>query len=612
MSGVGHKFARLARFIALSATAFALSCSQPPQIARDQYPLPEDVEISKCKPGKYGGIFVLAASQEPQTFNPLISSDAYSSMVIDMMMAPLVTYDPFTQESAPALAKSWEISPDGKTYTFNLRHGVKFSDGVELTADDVIFTFDAIFEPLRGPDGKPKIDPQTKRPLLKNPSRYAGQFTIGGEYIKYRKIDKYRVSFTTKTVYAPFLTDIGFICILPKHKLESAVKNGTLQQQWSTQTAIDNPSEIAATGPFCIFAYKPGESLILKPNPHYWRADEKRQRLPYIDFLIYKFVADANTSTILFATGQCDAAAVSANDYAWVKNYANTYDFKIYERGPDSSISFIWFNQNPNKEPDGKPYVKPYKLKWFSNVKFRRAIMQAIDRDGLIKSVWFSRAVKLHSIISPANKKWHNPDTVKYEYSPETSRQLLKEEGFYYGSDGRLRDKLGNAVEFDFMVADGSQNSTTTATTFVENMKAIGIKVSLKFMDFAAIVSKIDDTFDYEAAMLGFTGGGDPSGGKAIYRSDGFLHVWNPRQKTPATDWERRIDEIYERQEAELDTRKRRELIFEMQQLFSKNLPLFYLTTPMSYSGIQKKWQNVRVPPLGSIIWNLEELYERD
>ena len=173
-------------------------------------------------------------------------------------------------------------------------------------------------------------------------------------------------------------------------------------------------------------------------------------------------------------------------------------------------------------------------------------------------------------------------------------------------------DLVAYAVEFDFMVADGSQNSTTTATTFVENMKAIGIKVSLKFMDFAAIVSKIDDTFDYEAAMLGFTGGGDPSGGKAIYRSDGFLHVWNPRQKTPATDWERRIDEIYERQEAELDTRKRRELIFEMQQLFSKNLPLFYLTTPMSYSGIQRKWQNVRVPPLGSIIWNLEELYERD
>ena len=238
--------------------------------------------------------------------------------------------------------------------------------------------------------------------------------------------------------------------------------------------------------------------------------------------------------------------------------------------------------------------------------------MQAIDRDGLIKSVWFSRAVKLHSIISPANKKWYNENVTKYDYSPQSARQLLLKNGFKYAPNGTLLDNQNNQVKFDFIVADGSQNSTTTATTFVENMRAIGIEVTLKFLDFATIVSKIDNTFDYDAAMIGFTGGGDPSGGKAIYRSDGFLHVWNPRQKAPATDWEKRVDEIMDMQELEMNPQKRQQLIFDMQEIFAKELPLLYLTTPMSYSGILKKWNNVRVPPIGSIIWNLDELYTEE
>lgn len=448
--------------------------------------------------------------------------------------------------------------------------------------------------------------------MLRYPSRYAGQYTIGGEPIKYRKIDKYTVEFKTNKVYAPFLNDIGFIEILPKHKLQKAVDDGSLQQAWSTQTAINSPSEMVSSGPFMLFSYKPGERLVMQPNPHYWRADKKGQRLPYIDFLVYKFVADANTSTILFATGQCDASAVNANDYAWVAKYAKTYAFKIYERGPEASISFVWFNQNGGKNEKGEPFVKPYKFKWFSNKKFRQAVMQAIDRDGLIKSVWFSRARKLDTIISPANKKWHNPDTPKYAYSPESSRKILLSEGFKYDASGALLDHEGKRVEFEFIVADGSQNSSVIATTFVENMKSIGISVKLKFLDFGTIISKIDNTFDYEAVMMGFTGGGDPSGGKAIYRSNGFLHVWNPRQKSPATDWEKRVDEIMDAQEVEMNPEARKRLIFEMQKIFSDELPLLYLITPMGYSGIAEKWRNVKIPPLGSIIWNIDELYESD
>jgi len=597
------------KLLAPLCALFALcACSEPPQIKRGEFPLPKGAEISKCDAGKYGGVFVLAQPQEPKTFNPLISSDTYSSQAISLMLSPLVTYDPMTDEVVPALAESWKISDGGKTYSFKMREGAKFSDGAEITADDVIFTFETIFAPQLDGNGKTKIDPETKRPLLKYPSRYAGQYTIGGEPIKFKKLGKYEVEFRTNKVYAPFLNDIGFIEILPKHKLQKSADDGSFQRAWSTQTAIDSPAEIVSSGPFMLFSYKPGERLVLSPNPHYWRADKNGNRLPYVDFLIYKFVSDTNTATILFATGQCSASAVGANDYAWVSRYADTYNFKIYERGPDSGIYFIWFNQNAGNNKKGEPYVKPYKFRWFSNKVFRRAIMQAIDRDGLIKSVWFSRAKKLSSMISPANKKWHNPDAKSYEYSPDESRKLLLSQGFKYGADGKLRDADGNLVEFEFIVADGSQNAAVMSTTFVENMKSIGISVKLKFLDFGTIISKIDNTFDYDAALMGFTGGGDPSGGKAIYRSDGFLHVWHPRQPYPATDWEKRIDEIMDNQEVEMNLQARRKLIFEMQDIFAEQLPLLFLVTPMSYSGISKEWKNVKVPPLGSIIWNIDEL----
>jgi peptide/nickel transport system substrate-binding protein len=234
--------------------------------------------------------------------------------------------------------------------------------------------------------------------------------------------------------------------------------------------------------------------------------------------------------------------------------------------------------------------------------------MLAIDREGIVNGVWFGRAEKLNTIISPANKRWYNPNARAYSYNPAAALSALKKIGFKQDASGRLFDSDGNRVEFDFLVADGSKNSTTTATTIVENMKSIGIGVNLVFLDFATIVAKIDNTLDYEAAMMGFTGGGDPSGGKAIYRSDGFLHVWNPRQESPATSWEARVDEIMDMQESTLDEKKRLELIYEMQDIFSEELPLIFLTTPLSYSGIKAKWRNVKVPSIGSIIWNIEEL----
>lgn len=566
------------------------ACSPPPQSARENHPLPEDVDISEMPPGQYGGLMVLSESQEPKHFNPLVRGDAYTSAAISRMLSGLTGFDPIAQQVTPQLAREWVLSDDGLNWVFHLRRGVRWSDGTPFTADDVIFTFDALFDE-------------------RYPNRYSQQYTIAGEPLAYEKIDDYTVRFTTADVYAPFLTDIGYIEILPRHKLQTAFEAGTLQEKWTIQTAIDEPAELVATGPFRLFSYRPGERMVYSPNPHYWRADQERQRLPYVDFLVVRFVASSNTETVLFATGQTDASSIPVADVVWVQEAGETYDFSVHDQGLDSSIRFLWFNQNPGSDDAGEPFVEPHKLRWFQDQRFRQAVAYGLDRPGLVRAVYFGRGEPLDSVISPANRKWHNPEVRHYPYDPQRARELLQEAGFRLGDDGKLRGPAGHPVSFELMTSEGSALITAIATTLKENMAELGIEVRLSYMDFAALISRVSDTYRYESSLMAFTGGGDPSGGKAIYRSDGQLHVWHPNQKTPATPWEARVDEIMDLQERTLDASGRIALIREMQDIFAEQLPLILLVVPNAYQGIRDRWQNVRVPPIGSVVWNIDELW---
>lgn len=572
-------------------------------VERESHPRPAGAEVSEAEVGEYGGLFILASATEPKTFNFLVASDAGTSQVTRLLFNGLTKRDPMTHETEGDLAESWEISEDGLSYTFRLRE-VNWSDGTPFTADDVIFSFAAIF--ARDPDAAP--DPETGLRPFRYPSRYISQFTIDGEPVAFQKIDDHTVVFRTPRPHAPFLNDVGFIEIMPRHVLQDAFDAGTLQNQWSTRTAISSPERIVGTGPFRIRSFQPAERLVLEPNPHYWRFDRAGNRLPYLDFLVFRFVQDQNAQIVNFATGRIDAAAVPVTDLAWVGDRAERYDFTIHERGPDTGISFFWFNQHPGQREDGRPFLAPHKLAWFTNRDFRRAIMYGFDRQGIIDGIYSGRAEKLHSIISPANELWYNPDLPQHRYNPTKALELLAANGFEM-IDGRLHDAAGNRVEIELLLFDGSQRVSAIATTLVENLADIGIRLTLSMVDFSAVLRRTGNTFDYEMSFIGFTGGGDPSGGKALYHSSGHLHVWHPAQESPATEWEAEIDRIIAASEEELDESKRVALIHDMQRVFAEELPLIFNVVPITYSGVKNHWRNIQVPPTGSIIWNIDEIW---
>jgi peptide/nickel transport system substrate-binding protein len=567
-----------------------IGCGRHPLPPREKHPLSGDEAVISFPSGKFGSRFLDISVSEPKTLNPLNSTDASSSAIIELLHSGLTSYDPVQEKITPALAKSWEISSDFKKYTFHLREGLQFSDGHPLTAQDVLFTFRCIYD-------------------QRYPNRTKDLMTIEGKNFSLSSPDPLTLVVELPGCYAPFLQMIGGVEILPQHLLQDAYDSGNLLKIWTSGMAKTSPERFVGAGMFKILSYQTGQRMLLIPNPYFWQVNTEKQRLPYIDLYLIKFVQDINASVIEFATGQCDSMDIPPDQWAWVKKNERKRDFTLYDRGPSSKISFFWFNLNLGQNKEGKPFVAPHKMKWFQDKRFRQAVSYAIDRQGIVNGVLLGRGAPLKSFYSPANGKWHNPESRSYPFDLEKSKGLLSEMGMKMDEKQVLHDADGNPVEFTLITNQENQIRQNIATTIKENLKTVGITVHLQFQDFNTYISKIDQSYEYEAGILGLTGGGDPAGSLSVLKSSGQMNLWYPRQKNPFTPWQAQIDRLMDLQMVTMDESQRIKIVAEVQSILSEELPLIYLVTPTSYAGIRNKWQNLQIPKNGSPLWNLESLW---
>mgnify|MGYP006137057079 FL=1 len=572
-------------------------------------PIPVDALVVDFPAGKFDSTIVETLAGDLATVNPLVNETMAGSAVIGRILDGLITLDPHTGDVIPNLAKSWEISADNLQYTFHLRRGIHWSDGQPFTADDVLFTWGCFFaKQLDVDSGEPVLD-ENGRVKYRYSSRSTFGQLINGQEPLVEKLDDYTVRFTTPEVYAPFLLFGGGEEILPKHVLQVSFDDGTLMDQWSVETAINEPWKIVGLNMYVLESYRPGERIVFAKNPNYWKVNTKGQRLPYVARVITKIVQDQNSSNVAFAQGLTDFESIGPDNVAWVKRGEERFDYTVLDMGPSSQTNFIWFNLNPGKDADGVAYVEPYKFEWFSDKRFRQAVSHGINREGIVRGVYFDRADILHGYVSPKRKLWYNDAIRKYAYSPQTSRELFAEMGFTFEA-GQLKDPLGNSIEFSLMTNSSSGLRVEMATVFKENMAALGIDVELQFLDFNTIINKTSDSFTYEACMLGLGGGApDPYAGKDILMSGGRLHQWYPQQVEPATEWEARIDALMLEIGRHTDVEVRKKYFFEVQEILAEQQPLIFLVSPKDFVGYRNRWQNVEPTPLGGVTWNEESLW---
>ncbi|HEY9892143.1 MAG TPA: ABC transporter substrate-binding protein [Candidatus Sericytochromatia bacterium] len=553
---------------------------------------------------------VLHSLSDPKTFNYALKSEFPN--IFSFTFEGLTFVNDSTGKIEPALAESWESFDNNKRFIFTLREDLKWSDGVPLTADDVIFTYeDIVFNPEIATDQKDVL-------------------RIGRNRLfpKIRKLDNRRIEFILPEAFAPFLHITSGaqdgVVILPKHILSESITskdangNPKFASTWGTDT---KPENIVVNGAYRIVSYTPSERVILQRNPHYWRKDEQGNSQPYIERIVWQIVESTETALLQFRSGGLDITdgwgAMPSENFGLLKREEKRGKFKIYTDGTRPGTNFISFNLNKGKR-NGKPLIDPIKSRWFNTVEFRQAVAYAIDRQSLINNTFRGLGELQNSPISVQSPYYISPkEGLKvYNYNPDRSKQLLAKAGFKFNEQGQLIDQAGNRVRFTLMTNAENKTRVAIGAQIKQNLAKIGIQVDFNPIAFNTLVDKLSNTLNWECYLLGFTGGVEPNDGANVWSTDGGLHSFNqkPQQGKPplenreVADWEAEIGRLYIEGAREVNEAKRKAIYAKTQRITQEYLPMIYLVNPLSMSAVRDRISGVNYNALGGVVWNIHEL----
>ena len=542
--------------------------------------------------GVRGGKATYRVSSPPKTFNYLLANDENSIvMAFFLLNSRLVEFDHAGQKYVPGLAESWATAADRQTVDVKLREGLKFSDGRPMTAEDVAFTLEATY------------DERTGSPAFRD------AILINGKPISAKVVDARTVQLIFPEPIAAADNYLYNVAVLPKHALEAAHKGGMLKETWSVTSP---PESVITSGPFTIESAAPGERFVLKRNPNYWKKDEKGTQLPYLDQLTLEIVPDSNQALVGLNQNSIDIVdRIRPADYASLLNAAGPV--KAYDLGASLGVDYLWFNLNRSK-PDGTALNNSPKHAWFSNEKFRRAVSMAVDRNSIATTTLQGLATPLYGVVSPSNRTWANPNLPKIDYDLTRAASLLGEAGFVKRGTAEapeLFDAQGNRVEFSILVPAENEPRKLMAAVIQEDLAKLGIKMQVVPIEFSAVTTAWTKTYEYDAILLGLSVTDlEPSTYSNLLLSSGDAHQWHPNQKSPATEWEAKVDQLFAEQARESDPQKRTTTFFEIQRLVADASPVVPIVSRHVVSAANSRIGNYSPSPMFPYsMWNAEELF---
>jgi peptide/nickel transport system substrate-binding protein len=525
---------------------------------------------------------------DPRSFNRLVQQATATEIFSLLTQGKLVRVNRATTELEPWLAEKWSISDDGRRYTLTLREGVTWSDGTAFSSADVLFSFKALY------------DPKTASPL-------ASSMKVGDKPLEVSASDARTVIITFPETFGPGLRLIDQLPILPKHKLEAALDAGTFAKAWAPDTP---PSEIVGLGPFVLAQYRPGERLVFDRNPRYWRRDDHGVQLPYVDRLTLELLPDQDTELLRLQSAQTDfmQQPLRAADIETLRPIESQGKVRIVELGVSPDADTLVFNLRPSKwETD------PRKA-WLPRKEFRQALSHAVDREAFANTVYLGAAVPIHGPVTPGNPRWFWPSIPRYEFSRDKARALLEGLGLRNrDADEWLEDDKGTETRLTVMTFRGNRVLERSATVLRDDLRQIGVALDVVPLEPNAVQQAVV-AGEFEAALITmFLTDPDPAMTKDLWLSSGSFHLWNAGQKTPATEWERQIDELMARQASTLDEGQRKQSFNEIQRIFAENLPMLHFAAPRVFIGASTRLVNLQPALLRPhILWSADTLAVAD
>jgi peptide/nickel transport system substrate-binding protein len=495
----------------------------------------------------YGDALIVGSIGEPSVLIPMLAGDSASHDIAGLVFNGLVKYD--TDLSVIGdLAESWDISKDGLVITFHLRKGVKWTDGVEFTADDVMYGYKTI------------IDPKT-------PTAYSEDFK---QVKKAEVIDKYTFRVTYARPFAPALTSWGDLVVLPKHLLEG-----------KDITKSPLTRDPVGMGPYKLEQWVSGQELIMDSNSDYFEGR------PYIDQYIYRIIPDSATMFLELRAGGIDMMGLTPVQYT--KQTENEFfrkNFRKY-RYPTLAYTYMGFNL---KHP------------FFQDRRVRQAIAYAIDKSEIVDVVLYGLGTPATGPYVP-NTWPYNPNVKKYEYNPEKARRLLKEAGWEDRDGDGILDKDGRPFTFTIFTNMGNSLRMNTATIIQWRLAKVGIKVDIRALEWSTFINEFIDKRRFEAVILGWSIDLDPDqfdiwySGKTKEKEFNFVSYQNPE-----------VDRLLEEGRRTFDIEKRKKAYYRIQEILAEDLPYIFLYVPDATPIVQARFKGIKPSPIG-ITYNLPQWF---
>jgi peptide/nickel transport system substrate-binding protein len=497
---------------------------------------------------------------DPKSFDPAKVDDLESETVRYLTGGVLLRFNRLKQMVEPRLAESWSVSSDGKTVTFRLRAGLKFSDGSTLTARDAAWSIRRV------------LLPATAAPV-------ADEF----------------VTPAAVRVESPDATRV--IVHLPRR----VVGIGKVFDEIAIEPA-DRPSEGRVTsGPFFVTEYQRSQYVRLRRNPYYGSRGADGLTLPRATGVRLDIVGNPEQQIRLFQRGDADLIDRLPPDY--YELLRQKAPGTVRDLGPSLNTEQMWFNQAPASP------LPMWEKAWFQSQAFRVAVSQAIHREDLARVVYLGHATPAYSFISSANSAWYNRALKAPHSDIAAARAGLLGAGFRL-QGANLVDAAGHPVKFSILTNAGNDARLKMATLIQQDLAALGIHVNVVTLDFPALIERLMHTQDYEACLLGLENvDADPNEMANVWLSSSPNHQWNPSEKTPATAWEAEIDKEMNLQATSLKDAERKAAVDRVQQIVADEEPFIYLVYPNVLVAISPRiegGQPAVIEP--GLWWNVEEL----
>ncbi|WP_037570967.1 ABC transporter substrate-binding protein [Spirochaeta cellobiosiphila] len=489
--------------------------------------------------GKSGGVLVFARSGDSVGLDPARETDGESFYATGNIFDTLVEFKPGTTEVQPALAKSWDISDDGLTFTFHLVEGAMFHDGTPVNAKAVKFSFDRQFV---------KSNPYYKL----GPWKYWGYMDMDSIVSEVIAKDDTTVIFKLKKVEAPFLANLAMDF--------AAIVSPTALEKYGTDFA-SNP---VGSGPFKFVSWQKDDNIILERNESYWR------RPAYLDRLVLKVIPDATARYLALQKGEVD-----------VVDFPSVEDLADIESNPDiklisqAGMNVGYLALNNEKKP-------------FDNVKVRQAINFAINKKEIIAGVYGEAGTAAKNPLPP-NMWSYNDDITPYEYSPEKAKKLLAEAGY---PDGFSTTLWAMPVARPY-----NPNGRKVAEIMQAQLAKVGIQVEIVSYEWGTYLDKTDQG-EHDMALMGWTGdNGDPDNflwvllsAPAAVKPAGNIAFWKNDEFTS----------VIKQAKETFDIEKRTELYKEAQVIFHNQAPWVPLAHSVVYAPVKKSVMDYVLYPTGS------------